>query len=72
MSLAVTLVILAVWAAALYMRIGDGMFSAKEESSRKADAPGIVATFSSFFSGVGDIFKGGETYENTAGTYESI
>ena len=68
-SSAVTLLILAIWGIFLYMRINDGMFSAKSES-REANAPGIIETFSDFFSGIGGVFNGGETYENTAGTYE--
>ena len=71
-SLAVSLLILAVWGVSIYIRVSEGKFFAKEEEvSREKNAPGIVETFSSFFTGVKDVFKGGETYENSAGTYDS-
>jgi flagellar basal body-associated protein FliL len=71
-SVLITLLIMVVWGVFLYHRVDNGMFSAGEQkTSAEKDSPGIIATFASFFDGVGGIFKANETYENTAGTYDS-
>jgi hypothetical protein len=67
----VTFLIAAIWAGLLYARINNGMFTkAEDEVVAEKETPGIVETFSNFFSGIGDVFKASETYENSASPYE--
>jgi hypothetical protein len=59
-SLSVTLLIAAIWVVFLFIRVDNGMFTDKD-SGGESGSPGIIETFSDFFSKVGDTFKKDET-----------